>query len=181
MKRHYAISLVLFAALGAACDTLVAPDDGQLEPAAALVPSGASAVAAAGTSTQTGLTSLDVKLSGPNTTLLQTSTGLLSGTLSGEFEDQLRVVIHPTGRFMGKFTSRCVCTVEGRQGVIEIHAEDTGELLSPDLARFAGRAVITGGTGELAGLRGVLKIEGTVDVPSGLATYTYSGTIRLHP
>ena len=54
-------------------------------------------------------------------------------------------------------------------------------LLSPTLAAFAGRAVINGGTGALSGLRGVLQIEGTVDVTTGLATYGYAGDIHFGP
>jgi hypothetical protein len=51
-------------------------------------------------------------------------------------------------------------------------AEDRGQLLDPTLASYAGRAVIMSGTGELSGLRGVLEIEGTIDLVSGLATYS---------
>lgn len=136
---------------------------------------------ASGTFTQTAVTSLEVRLAGPTTILEQTAQGSISGTLSGSFEDDLKVVIHPNGRFNAQFTITCVCTVEGRQGVLEIVANDTGELVTPDLAAFAGRAVIRAGTGQLAGLRGVLQIEGTVHVPSGLATYGYTGHIHFQP
>jgi hypothetical protein len=71
--------------------------------------------------------------------------------------------------------------VDGKSGVLGIVAGDTGELLSPTLAAFAGRAVINGGTGALSGLRGVLRIEGTVDVTTGLATYGYTGDIHFDP
>jgi hypothetical protein len=71
--------------------------------------------------------------------------------------------------------------VAGNTGVLDIQAEDDGELVSPTLARFAGRAVITRGSGDLSGLRGLLDIEGTVDVATGLATYAYSGRIRFLP
>jgi hypothetical protein len=60
-------------------------------------------------------------------------------------------------------------------------AGDTGELVSPTLAVFAGRAVINAGAGALSGLRGVLRIEGTVDVTTGLATYSYQGDIHFAP
>ena len=131
-----------------------------------------------GTITQTEITSLDVQTAGPNTILKQSSRGVFSGTLSGSFEDDLRVVIHPNGTFTTKFTMVCECTVGGKQGVLTIEAADNGELVSPDEAVFSGRAVITGGTGELAALRGVFEIEGTVDLASGLSTYTYAG--RVH-
>jgi hypothetical protein len=45
-------------------------------------------------------------------------------------------------------------------------------------AIFSGRAVITGGTGELSGLRGVLQIEGTVDLVTGLSEYDYVGWVH---
>jgi hypothetical protein len=137
--------------------------------------------AASGTFTQTAITSLDVRTAGPNTTLDQTSAGVITGTLAGTFEDKLKVVIHPSGKFDAHFTITCVCTVDGKSGVLEIVAGDTGELLSPTLAAFAGRAVINGGTGALSSLRGVLRIEGTVDVTTGLATYGYAGNIHFDP
>lgn len=138
-------------------------------------------IAASGTFTQTAITSLDVSVAGPNTIIDQTAVGTITGTLAGQFEDDLTVVIHPNGKFNATFTISCVCTVDGKVGVVEMVADDTGELLSPTLAAFAGRAVIRGGTGALSGLRGVLQIEGTVDVTTGLATYGYTGDIHFEP
>ena len=138
-------------------------------------------VAASGSFNQTAITSLDVKTSGGNTTLDQTSVGTITGTLTGHFEDDLKVVIHPNGKFNATFTITCSCTVDGRFGVVEMVANDTGELVSPTLATFAGRAVIVNATGNLSGLRGVLQIEGTVNVTTGLATYGYTGDIHFEP
>ena len=137
--------------------------------------------AASGSFNQTAITSLDVRTAGGNTILNQTSVGALTGTLTGHFEDDLKVVIHPNGKFTASFTITCTCTVDGKFGVLEIVAGDTGELVSPTLAAFAGRAVIKGGTGDLSRLRGVLRIEGTVDVTTGLATYGYTGDIHFEP
>jgi hypothetical protein len=136
---------------------------------------------ASGTFTQTGITSLQVRTADGNTILEQTSMGTITGTLSGSFEDRLRVVIHPDGRFSTHFTITCECTVNGRNGSVEIVAQDQGQLTSPGVATFAGSAVVTGGTGALSGLRGNFAIEGTVDVTNGLSTYTYAGRIRNLP
>jgi hypothetical protein len=106
---------------------------------------------------------------------------MITGTMAGPFNDNLRVVIHPNGKFNAHFTITCLCTVDGKQGELEIVAGDTGELLSPTLAAFAGRVVINGGTGALSRLRGVLQIEGTVNVTTGLATYSYTGDIHFEP
>ncbi|HSJ65838.1 MAG TPA: hypothetical protein VK922_18295 [Gemmatimonadaceae bacterium] len=138
-------------------------------------------VAASGAFAQSAITSLDVQSAGGNTIITQTSDGSISGTLSGPFHDDLKVVIHPNGKFNAHFTITCTCTVGGKSGVLEFVASDTGELLSPTLAAFAGRAVIKGGTGDLSGLHGVLQIEGTVDVTTGLSTYGYSGTLHWQP
>ena len=138
----------------------------------------ASSTAANGTITQTEITSLDVRSAGPNTILKQTSRGVIDGTLTGSFEDELRVSIHPNGTFTTKFILTCACTVDGKAGVLTITAADRGELVSPDLASFSGRATIKKGTDELTDLRGVFEIEGTVDVASGLSTYSYSGKMR---
>ena len=137
--------------------------------------------AASGSFTQTAITSLDVETAGPNTILHQTAVGTLTGTLAGQFDNKLKVVIHPNGKFNAHGTITCVCTVDGKQGVLELVGGDTGELVSPTLAVFAGRLVINGGTGALSGLRGVLQIEGTVDVTTGLATYGYTGDIHFDP
>jgi hypothetical protein len=138
-------------------------------------------MAASGSFTQTAITSADVKTAGGNTTIVQTAVGVISGTLSGHFADDLKVVIHPNGKFNAHFTITCSCTVDGKFGVVEMVANDTGELVSPTLATFAGRAVIVAATGDLSGLRGVLQIEGTVNVTTGLATYGYTGDIHFAP
>lgn len=132
---------------------------------------------ATGVFTQTGIDSLDTQFGGPNTILEQTSAGSVIGTLSGSYEDAIRVVIHPDGKFNVKFTIVCACTVDGKQGFLSLVATDTGELVSDTQAVFSGRAVITGGTGELSGLRGVLEIGGTVDLTTGLSEYDYVGWV----
>lgn len=176
MKTTHYAPILLLAVFGSACDSAVAPTGPAetLAPAASMAPH----IAAAGTFTQTGITSLDVSQAGPNTIIEQTSVGAVSGTLAGTYTDDLRVVIHPNGKFNVQFTIRCECTVEGEQGVLELTASDRGEIVGPTLAAFAGRATITDASGDLAGLRGVLEIEGTVDLVTGLSTYTYSG--RIH-
>jgi hypothetical protein len=181
MKARYSAWILLLAT--SACETPAAPPaEGAESAMSPLVMRQASTLMpAAGTFVQTAITGLDIRTAGPNTILEQTAEGTISGTLTGPFQDDLKVVIHSNGRFNAHFTMTCQCTVDGKQGALDLVLNDTGELVSPDVAVFAGRAVITGGTGELAGLRGVLEIEGVVDVPSGLSTYTYSGHIHFQP
>lgn len=182
MKKHHNLSILLLAMLFSACEPFAAPVAEQPEsPNVAIASAQAPHTPAGGTFTQTEVVSLDVREAGPNTILEQSSRGIITGTLDGGFEDRLKVNIHPNGRFTAHFTITCECTVEGREGVLEIVASDTGELITPDLAVFAGRAVINGGTGGLSGLRGVLEIEGEVDVSSGLSSYTYSGKVHFAP
>lgn len=137
--------------------------------------------AAEGTFTQTGITGFELRFAGPNTIIEQTTAGSVSGTFTGSFEDSLKVVIHPNGLFNAQGTTTCECAVEGKEGVLEFVVVDTGEPAGPDSATFEGRAVITRATGELSGLHGVLEVEGTVDLLSGLSTLTYSGQIHFHP
>jgi hypothetical protein len=173
--------LMLVASMGACNERLepVSPDAAAIaEVSNAMAP---ARIAANGTFTQTGITSLEVTNPGQNTVIEQISVGVISGTISGAYEDRLKVVIHPNGRFTTHFTISCECTVNGKQGTVEMVAQDDGQLTSPAVAAFAGRAIITGATGQLTGLGGVLAIEGAVDVPSGLSTYDYSGSIRLRP
>lgn len=179
MNTSHRCTIMLLVALAGACDQPAAPNAGQAEATQTLAMAQASPhTTASGTFTQTAISGLEARLAGPNTILEQTSTGSVNGTLSGSYADDIRVVIHPNGRFNAQFTITCQCTVEGKQGALELVATDRGQLVGPNLATFAGRAVITGGSGELSNLRGVLEIEGSIDLASGLSTYTYSG--RIH-
>jgi hypothetical protein len=137
--------------------------------------------AASGTSTQTEITSFEVRSAGPNVIFEQTTVGSIDGTLTGLFQDSYRVVIHPNGRFNAQGTITCDCMVDGRSGILELTLVDSGEIINPDTVIFAGTAVITGGTSELTDLRGVFTVKGIVDIQSGLATFTYSGQIQFHP
>jgi hypothetical protein len=176
--------MIIFALVLAACSDNPVSTERLEVPVQAAAPEVSKAKAptsipASGIVTQTEIISLDIRQVGQNTMLKQTSRGVLDGTLTGSFEDELSVSIHPNGTFTTKFTLTCECTVDGKEGVVTFTAADRGELVSPDLATFAGHATIKRGTGELSGLRGVFEIEGTVDVPSGLSNYTYSGQIRF--
>lgn len=182
MNAQRALPLLSAVLLAAACEAPIAPEADRDGPTAISVTANATPqLAASGTFTQTGITSLVPSTAGPNTILEQTSVGVLSGTLSGPWEDQIRVVIHPNGRFNASFRITCTCTVDGKSGTLEIRAQDSGKLVNPTTGAFKGRAVILSGTDELAGLRGSLRIEGTVDVTTGLSTYDYSGTIHFTP
>lgn len=178
MTTTYRIAIPLLAVLASGCDSIAGPAGSGADAVALSAADAAPHTQAAGTFSQTGITSLDARQAGPNTILKQTSTGSISGTLTGSYTDDLKVVIHPNGRFNAHFTILCTCTVAGEQGTLELVASDRGEMVSPTVAAFAGRAVITGGSGDLADVRGVLEIEGTIDLTTGLATYAYSG--RIH-
>jgi hypothetical protein len=135
---------------------------------------------ASGTITQEAITGFDLRFAGPNVILEQTTVGTISGTLTGSFEDRFRAVIHPNGRFNAQGTFTCQCTVDGKSGVLEFVLTNSGEELN-GTPTFDGRFVITGGSGELSGLRGVLEFAGSVDLQTGLSTSTYSGQIHSHP
>lgn len=179
MSPRVSVATMVLAAFCAACELPAAPEaqPGAVETGFAAAQ--ASHVLASGTSTQTGLHSLTVGQAGPNTVIEQTSEGTLTGTLAGAFDDEVRVVIHPNGTFTTRFTITCACTVDGRSGTVVLTATDSGEMVSEDEAVFSGRAVITGASGELSGLHGVLEIAGTVHVPSGLSTWDYEGSIHF--
>lgn len=186
MRTAYFVPILLLAVSGTACESVTAPAAEPPEVSALAKSSSAPLQTAAaetftqatGTFTQTAVTSTEARQAGPNTILEQKSEGLVSGTLSGSYTDDIQVVIHPDGRFNAHFTIRCECTVAGEQGIVHLVASDRGELVSSTLAVFAGRATITGGTADLSDLRGVLEIEGTIDLVTALSEYTYSG--RIH-
>lgn len=137
--------------------------------------------AASGTITQTDVVSIEVSFAGPNVIIEQTVAEILNGTLTGTAVERIRVVLHPNGKITARGTGTCECIVEGvGSGVLEWVASTTGEnaFTTPT---FAGRIVITGGTGDLSGLRGVLEIEGAVDRATSLSAVDYSGKIHSHP
>lgn len=181
MRIRFELLIVTLAASAStlACGEVTGPDGARTRDATAVhAEASVTHASAAGTFTQTGITGIEVRAAGPNTIIEQTSVGSISGTLSGPYEDAIKVVIHPNGRFNAHFTVRCDCVVGGRQGELELVVSDQGQLEGPNTASFAGRAVIRGGTGELSGVRGVLAIEGTVDLATGLSSYDYTGWVR---
>jgi hypothetical protein len=139
---------------------------------------GASPPASAdGTITQTELLSIDVSFAGPNVIIEQTVSETLSGTLTGTAVEDIRAVLHPNGKLTATGTGTCECTVEGiGSGVLEWTAATTGEV-----PFFEGRIVITGGTGDLSGVSGVLEFAGIVDVATSLSMSQYSGGVHAHP
>lgn len=141
---------------------------------------GSPPTAASGTVTQEAITGFELRLAGPNIVIEQSTTGSVSGTLTGTYEDSFTVVIHPDGRFNAHGTLTCQCTVKGDQGLLELVVTNTGREID-GVPTFEGRFVIKGGTGDVSGLSGVLGFVGTVDVASGLSTITYSGRVHSHP
>lgn len=135
---------------------------------------------ASGTITQTSAVPQDIRFVGPNIILESAIEATVDGALSGDWDETLRVVIHPNGRFTAHGTATCVCTVDGKTGDVELAVSDTGQTVD-GIPTFQGRYVITRATGELTGLRGVLHMEGSLDATTGLATITYSGQIHRHP
>lgn len=135
--------------------------------------------AASGTFAVTAITSLELRPAGQITVLEQTTTGVFAGTLSGTFEDALKAIVNPTANkvVQGFGKGTCVCTVAGRSGTLDYVLTSSGPF---DAASFEGRLVIKRGTSDLAGLHGLLEVDGTVD-PNGLATVSYSGTIHFDP
>lgn len=133
---------------------------------------------ASGTFEQTGITGMEVSSAGPVTLIEQTSVGEVSGTMEGGFEDELNVVILPGGVFVANFVLTVACSVDGQEGTLTLQATDVGEIVGPDVAEFTGVAAIVDSSGGLAGMHGQLNIEGTVDLTTGLSTYTYAGSLH---
>ena len=157
----------------------------SLMTSAALLIGGAGAAyasqptAASGTFTVAAITSFELRPAGQVTIIEQTTTGVFAGTLTGTFEDAIKAVVNPTANkvVQGLGAGTCLCTVEGKSGTVDYVFSSRGPF---DGQFFEGRMVISGGTGDLSGLHGVLELDGTVD-QNGLATVTYEGQIHDHP
>jgi hypothetical protein len=137
-------------------------------------------MAASGTVIQTALISEEVRLAGQNVIFETKHSGVSTGTLSGTVVMSFTVVLHSNGSFIAHGTTTCMCSVDGKEGLLVTVVTDTGEFVN-GTPTYSGREVIVGGTGELSGLRGVLQIEGTVDLTTGFSTTNYSGEIQFHP
>lgn len=180
MKSRTTLATLTLALLATACETpsspIAQPDDVALGLTAAAAK--ATAIDVAGFFEQTAITSLVPQQAGGNTKISQESVGLVTGTLTGTYVDDLKVTIHSNGTFNAHFNITCQCSLGGQQGVVEFVASDRGQMTGPTTAEFAGKATIIDASGGLAGLRGVLRIEGHVDLTTGLAKYSYAGTLH---
>lgn len=134
--------------------------------------------AASGTFTVSAITSFSLRPAGQIAIIEQTTTGVFAGTLTGTFEDAIKAVVNPTANkvVQGLGAGTCVCTVEGKSGTVDYVFSSRGPF---DGQSFLGRMVISGGTGDLSGLHGVLDLDGTVD-QNGLATVNYEGQFHHH-
>jgi len=88
--------------------------------------------------------------------------GAFTGTFTGTYSEDLRIVVHGDGSTNFSAELTCQCIVDGKSGTITIRLNGTG---TP--AGFEAHYRITGGTGALAGLHG----QGTLGGPAG----TYAG------
>ena len=85
---------------------------------------------AAGTFTQTGITSIETRQAGPTTMIEQTSHGLVAGTLSGTYQDELLVVIRPNGTFTARYArSTLDCGAHATHGAEVITGTDVSCLM----------------------------------------------------
>lgn len=125
----------------------------------------------------TVITGFSTRAAGPNTIIEQTTSGTITGTLSGTFEDEIKAVVHPNGVVGAQGTFTCACMVAGRSGTLKLVQVSIGEFAAE---AFEGHAVIVSATGDLRSLHGVLELEGTVG-PNGFATVSYSGGIHFEP
>ena len=171
----FAMTLVAMAACSEPAGQVAGPHD-QLAPSAGLAESAGTPVS--GDFVQTGVTGYSERAAGRNTIINQTSIGVMTGSMTGSFEDELRVIIHPNGTFTTQGSLTCQCVVDGKEGWLTFVIADRGEITGPESAAFSGRAVIRAAGGELSGMRGVLDIEGVVNTGNGLSTYAYSGALR---
>jgi len=89
--------------------------------------------------------------------------GRFTGTFTGAYSEDLRLVFHADGSFNFAAELTCQCTVDGKTGTMTIRLDGTG---SP--AAFDAHYRIIAATGGLEGLQG----QGTL---SGPVPSTYSG------
>jgi hypothetical protein len=110
---------------------------------------------------------------GGNTIITRDGTQTWTGDISGIAEVQARSVNHPNGEFTTRATATCVCTVDGVSGILYVTTQGNSD---PNEQLFSGTWTITGGEGDLAGLRG----QGTVtQVPP--APNLYEGSVHFEP
>ena len=106
--------------------------------------------------------------------------GVWTGTFVGDSTEDGKMVVHSSGFRSFKATvSFSDVTVEGKSGTLEMRA--VGKRLSPD-QDWEGQWVITGGTGELAGLRGHGTWWGPgAPAPGVQGDIHYAGQIHFEP
>jgi hypothetical protein len=133
---------------------------GLARPVAASPPETATGTLSIATDTFT-----TIRIAGGNSFFAEVATGAYSGDLTGPYIDIDTFVLHKDGSFDAHGTEVCTaCTIGGRTGSFTSAFEYSGSG-----AQFEGHLTFTGGTGELAGLRG----EGTFQGDGIDNTYSY--------
>jgi hypothetical protein len=124
---------------------------------------------------------LDVRIAGGNTFVHTHEDGVWTGTFEGLSTEDGHLVIHSSSGFRSfrATVTFSQVTVDGKSGTLEMSA--VGKELSPGQG-WEGRWVITGGTGDLASLRG----QGTwwgpgAPAPGVQGDIYYAGEIHFEP
>jgi hypothetical protein len=99
----------------------------------------------------------------------QTNTGAISGTFSGPFVTEIRLIVHSDGsdEFVG--TRTCTCTVDGKIGIVVFRLVGNGIFG----ALVQGTFTVLSATDELEGLHGEADFVGV------FGATTYSGHVVM--
>jgi hypothetical protein len=95
------------------------------------------------------------------------ATATLDGTFSGTLDTDSTEVLHPTGNSTVRGTETCVCTVDGRTGIVVFRTEAK---ITGDPFFYQDAKTVISATGGLAGLHGELSVHWD----GGVATYSGS-------
>ena len=134
-------------------------------PAAATAPTSGS-----GHFVFTSMTPTSSRTADGNTIITANATGMLSGTLTGSFTQDIRQVFHSDGTSEFHGTVTCTCTVGGMAGTVVLRFEGSGG----SAGSVQGQFTVVSATGNLDGLHG----QGTFAQTSPAVAGTYE--INMH-
>jgi hypothetical protein len=133
-----------------------------------------------GSFADTSATLANPRLAGGNTIFDLTATTVWTGTFTGTGIITGTLIIHADGSANFQDTEIFTGMVNGASGTVTFNLAGTGTPgTTPGTTIYQDTHTITGGTGALANLHGVLTLVGTV--PAGLPVATYTGQIHFDP
>jgi len=131
-------------------------------------------VAARGTGSDTSFTIVAIQVINDKTILSVTGSGVVNGDFRGTYSFYGNITIDARGNAAYQVVDVCECTIMGKSGIVVLKEEGNGIAGG----QFRSDLTIVKATGDLFGLSGKGKLQGTQDEMTLLTSWTY--VMQIH-